>query len=64
MLLRYVCCVQMYCLLIRVEAGPEPNFWSYLVTNIVFLVGFFTLAVLLGKQQTPQHDTQCHQASA
>jgi hypothetical protein len=54
----------MYCLLIRVEAGPEPNFWSYLVTNIVFLVGFFTLAVLLGKQQTPQHDTQSHQASA
>lgn len=39
----------MYCLLIRVEAGPEPNFWSYLVTNIVFLVGFFTLAVLLGE---------------
>lgn len=42
---------QMYCLLIRVEAGPEPNRWSYLVTNIVFLVGFFTLAVLLGERQ-------------
>lgn len=41
--------LQMYCLLIRVEAGPEPNFCSYLVTNIVFLVGFFTLAVLLGE---------------
>lgn len=39
----------MYCLLIRVEAGPEPNAMSYLVTNIVFLVGFFTLAVLLGE---------------
>jgi len=43
------CTVQMYCLLIRVEAGPEPNVMSYLVTNIVFLVGFFTLAVLLGE---------------
>jgi hypothetical protein len=53
-----LCYVQMYCLLIRVEAGPEPNLWSYLVTNIVFLVGFFTLAVLLGEQQTPHHHTQ------
>lgn len=41
-------CTQMYCLLIRVEAGPEPNLLSYLVTNLVFLIGFFTLAVLLG----------------
>jgi hypothetical protein len=39
----------MYCLLVRVEGGPEPNLASYLVTNAVFLVGFFTLAVLLGE---------------
>jgi hypothetical protein len=44
--------LQMYCLLVRVEAGPEPNLASYLVTNAVFLVGFFTLAVLLGECDT------------
>jgi hypothetical protein len=40
----------MYCLLYRIETGKEPNLASYLVTNAVFILGFFTLALLLGKQ--------------
>eukprot|EP00878_Enallax_costatus_P026839 GHUV01028842.1.p1 GENE.GHUV01028842.1~~GHUV01028842.1.p1 ORF type:complete len:288 (+),score=92.01 GHUV01028842.1:34-897(+) len=40
---------KMYCLLYRVEAGQEPNIASYLVTNAVFMLGFFTLALLLGE---------------
>jgi hypothetical protein len=41
----------MYCLLYRIETGKEPNVASYLVTNAVFILGFFTLALLLGEQQ-------------
>lgn len=50
-------CAQMYCLLIRVEAGAEPNLRSYLVTHGVFLIGFFTLAVLLGECGQATHST-------
>ncbi|WIA33493.1 hypothetical protein OEZ86_006620 [Tetradesmus obliquus] len=39
---------KMYCLLYRIETGKEPNVASYLVTNAVFVLGFFTLALLLG----------------
>lgn len=41
----------MCCLLIRRDPAPEPNLRSYLVANLTFLVGFFTLAVLLGEAQ-------------
>jgi hypothetical protein len=48
----------MYCLLYRIETGKEPNVASYLVTNAVFILGFFTLALLLGEQQ--QHSSSIH----
>lgn len=43
--------LQMYCLLYRIETGKEPNVASYLVTNAVFVLGFFTLALLLGEHR-------------
>jgi hypothetical protein len=47
-----VALLQMYCLLYRIETDKEPNAASYLVTNAVFILGFFTLALLLGEHST------------
>jgi hypothetical protein len=49
-----VAAAQMCCLLIRKDPAPEPNFASYLVANVTFLTGFFTLAVLLGEHSQQQ----------
>jgi hypothetical protein len=49
----------MYCLLYRIETGKEPNVASYLVTNAVFILGFFTLALLLGEtNKTTTHPAE------
>lgn len=50
---------RMYCLLFRIEMGKEPNTLSYVVTNIVYLLGLFTSAVLLGETGCGQQHVHC-----